>query len=69
MKTQTGINMLDQFHSSLCRKQLFSDQGKFRKTCENFMFKINSATKENCKGLNTLLYSNIHSSEPYLEPS
>ena len=43
MKTQAWINMLDQFHSSLCRKQLFCNQEKFRKTCENLMFKMNDS--------------------------
>ena len=42
MKTQAWINMLDQFHSSLCRKQLFCNQEKFRKICENLMFKMNN---------------------------
>ena len=31
MKTQPWINMLDQFHSNLCRKQLFCNQEKFQK--------------------------------------
>ena len=44
LRIQTAINILDQFRSSLCRKNMW-------------------------KGLNTLLNSNIHSLEPYLEPS
>ena len=68
IKTQAWINMLDQFHSSLCRKQFFCNQEKFRKTCENLMFKLNdSDNRKFLKGLNALLYSNIHSSEPHLE--
>ena len=43
LQIQTAINILDQFHSSLCRKKI-------------------------CRGLNTLLHSNMHSSEQYLEP-
>ena len=43
IKTQAWINMLDQFHSSLCRKQFFCNQEKFRKTCENLMFKLNDS--------------------------
>ena len=44
LRIQTAINILDQFRSSLCRKNMW-------------------------KGLNTLLNSNIHSLELYLEPS
>ena len=40
LQIQTAINILDQFHSGLCRKKI-------------------------CRVLNTLLYFNIHSSEPY----
>ena len=43
LQIQTAINILDQFHSSLCRKKI-------------------------CRGLNTLLNFNIHSSEPYQSP-
>ena len=42
MKTQKGINMLDQFHS---RKQFFCNQEKFCKTCDSFMFKVNNSDK------------------------
>ena len=43
---QMGINILDQFHSNLYRKQLFCNQKKFQKNCENLMFKT-ILTKEN----------------------
>ena len=43
LQMQTRINVLDQFHSRLHRKQLFSNQEKFRKICENFMFKMNNS--------------------------
>ena len=43
MKTQAWIKMLDQFRSSLCRKQFFCNTEKFRKTCENLMFKLNDS--------------------------
>ena len=43
MKTQAWIKMLDQFRSSLCRKHFFFNTEKFRKTCENLMFKLNDS--------------------------
>ena len=42
-----GINMLDQFHSSLCRKQFCCSQEKFRKTFKKSIFKITIVTTGN----------------------
>ena len=40
---QTRTTTLNQFDSSLHRKQLLSNQEKVPNICENFMFKMNNS--------------------------